>query len=169
MPKNDSLKGYGGPPTGGKPGEVEAWALMQAAFRMKDAVDSGDSDRIMESVRLNWRMWTLFQAELLDPECTVPTEIRVDLLSLANFIDKHTVAFFVKSKPESLDILISINRNLATGLYATPPVESAAAAGEPAETGEEAPPAVQTTVQGEGDATEDGKGLKGDPSIKISV
>ncbi len=74
-------------------------------------------------------MWTIFQAELLDPQSTVPIDIRGNLISLANFIDKQTVSFFAESTSDKLDILISINRDLAAGLYETPPVESAAATG----------------------------------------
>lgn len=100
---------------------IEAWALTQAALRMKDAKASGSHQDILAAARLNWRLWTIFQAELLSPECVVPDGIRANVLSLANFIDKHTLNLISDVKPEKLDILISINRELAGGLYATPP------------------------------------------------
>jgi flagellar protein FlaF len=75
---------------------------------------------MLAAVRLNWRLWTIFQAELLDPQCTVPDAVRGNMLSLANFIDKHTVGLIAKPSPEKLDVLISINRELAAGLYQSP-------------------------------------------------
>ena len=99
------------------PGEVEAWGLMQAALRMKESREGNQPDEIMLAVRLNWRLWTIFQADLLDPDCRIPDEIQMNLLSLANFIDHHTVAFLSDPEPEKLDILISINREIAGGLY----------------------------------------------------
>jgi flagellar biosynthesis activator protein FlaF len=123
MSQSDVLKSYAGPPAAGKPGELEGWAMIQAAIRLKDASESGDNETIMAAVRLNWRMWTIFQAELLDPACEVPMDIRGNLLSLANFIDKHTVAFIADPQPRMLEILISINRDLSAGLFASPPPE----------------------------------------------
>ncbi|HEB79749.1 MAG TPA: flagellar protein FlaF [Rhodospirillales bacterium] len=120
MYKKNLMKSYATPPLEGNPREVEAWALTQAALRMKDAKEAGDHDAMLAAARLNWRLWTIFQAELLSPECTVPDDIRSNVLSLSNFIDKHTLDFISNVKPERLDILISINRELAGGLYAKP-------------------------------------------------
>lgn len=127
MSQSDALKNYAGPPAAGKPGELEGWAMIQAAIRLNDASESGDGETIMAAVRLNWRMWTIFQAELLDPACEVPMDIRGNLLSLANFIDKHTVAFIADPQPRMLEILISINRDLSAGLFASPPPDQLAA------------------------------------------
>lgn len=75
---------------------------------------------MIDAVRLNWRLWTIFQAELLDPDSTVPMDIRTNLLSLAQYIDKHTVDFLAKPTPDKIDTLVNINRELATGLYQRP-------------------------------------------------
>lgn len=99
------------------PGEIEAWGLTQAALRMMGAQESGEKDAMIASVRLNWRLWTIFQAELLDPNSTVPEELRNNILTLAQFIDKHTLEFLGKPTPEKMAILISINRDLAAGIY----------------------------------------------------
>ena len=160
MPQSDVLKSYQGPPTAGKPGEVEAWALMQAAVRLKEAAETSDVETIMVAVRLNWRMWTIFQAELLDPECTVPMDVRSNILSLANFIDKHTVAYIADSKPEKLEILISINRDLSAGLYAAPPPDQAEAA--EAATGNAAEPRTEAPA-------EPGEQPQSPSSVKISI
>jgi len=75
---------------------------------------------MIAAVRLNWQLWTIIQSELLAPDCPVPTEIRENVLSLSNFIDKHTINFIADPEPGKLEILVSINRELAGGLYETP-------------------------------------------------
>ena len=122
MYKNEAHKKYAAPPAPGNPREVEAWAMTQAALRMMGAKEQNDRDAMLEATRLNWRLWTIIQADLLDPECAVPDEIRSNMISLANFVDKHTVAFIRQPKADDLEVLININREIAGGLYARPDV-----------------------------------------------
>lgn len=118
MPQNsNAAAGYRQPgQTGNTPQETEGRALMESARRLSNAQKDGDPDKIIECLRLNWRLWTIFQAELTSPECVVPTEIRQNMLNLCNFIDKRTVAVLADTKPELLTVLININRNVAAGL-----------------------------------------------------
>jgi len=95
---------------------------------MRAARDAGDKEALLGAVRLNWRLWTLFQADLLGPECVVPDPVRGNLLSLAAFIDRHTLDIIAKPLPEKIDILISINRELAMGLFTDPDAGNAAPA-----------------------------------------
>jgi flagellar protein FlaF len=87
---------------------------------MKKAQDDDDVEAMITAVRLNWRLWTIFQADLLDPECPLPEDIRNNVLTLANFVDHHTVAFLGSPRKSMLDTLININRQLSAGLYAEP-------------------------------------------------
>lgn len=111
---------------------------------MKAARDANDREAMLFAVRTNWRLWTIIQAELLDPQCTVPMDVRANVLSLAQFVDKHSVEVVGKPAPEQLDVLISINRELAGGLFTTPrPQSRETNETEPAQDGEEKPPAVE--------------------------
>jgi flagellar protein FlaF len=101
---------------GGAPQQAEAWALTTAARRLAEAKSSGSAEAMIGAVRLNWRLWTIFQANLSGPDCGVPDEIRTNLLSLANFIDKRSVSLLVNAEPDKLDVLININRQIASGL-----------------------------------------------------
>jgi flagellar protein FlaF len=93
---------------------------MQAALRMKSSQTPGDAAEILASVRLNWRLWTILQSELLDPECPVPQDVRINVLTLARFVDQRTIQIISQPQPEMLDVLIAINRELAAGLFAVP-------------------------------------------------
>lgn len=122
-------------PQPGNPRETEAWALTESARRMSVAKQPEITEAdMLTSVRLNWRLWTIFQAELAGPECSLPLEMRQDMLSLCNFVDKRTVEIIADTDRSKLDILININRQIAAGLFTVPP----SAEGEVAE--QAAPP-----------------------------
>lgn len=106
---------------GGNPRETEGRALLEAARRMAEAQKApGDGATLRSAVRLNWRLWTIFQAELSQPDCPMPVELRSNMLNLCNFIDKRVVAILAEPKPELADALININRQVAAGLLTTP-------------------------------------------------
>lgn len=130
MYRKDLVKSYSTPPAPGNPREVEAWALTQVALRMKAAQESKDPEAMNAAVRLNWQLWTIIQADLLDSACPLPPDIRANALSLANFIDKHTVEFFSNPIPAALGVLININRELAGGLFQKPPGSDPTASGK---------------------------------------
>ncbi len=105
--------------------------MIEMARRLDEAIkmDAGPDREaaLRDLVRRNWRMWTILQAALLDPECTVPMEIRQNLLSLSNFIDKRSVECLSDLQPEKLSVLININRQIGAGLMGNPsddPAES---------------------------------------------
>lgn len=101
----------------GPPQLTEAWALTTAARKMLEAKERPDDiDGLTNAVRINWRLWTIFQAELTEPTNPMPPEIRGNLLSLAAFIDKQSTSILGDPKPEKLDVLININRQIAAGL-----------------------------------------------------
>lgn len=102
---------------GGSPRETEGRALMEAARRLSLAKDNpGDADALVDTVRLNWRLWTIFQSELSEPNVDMPSDLRNNMLTLCNYVDKRTVEILADPKPQLLDVLISINRNIAAGL-----------------------------------------------------
>ncbi len=131
MPSQSYQGHYQTVPTGGNPRQTEAWALTEAARRIKEAQrEPVDTEALLQAARLNWRLWTIFQAEMTSPDCQLPLEIRQNMISLCNFVDKVTVDFISDTKPEKLDVLININREIASGLLTTPPSDEDQAAAE---------------------------------------
>ena len=99
------------------PQETLAWGLTTTARKFSQVrVESSSRDLVLEAVRLNWRLWTIIQAEQSDPECPSPREIREGLLNLSNFVDKRSLEILANPDQEKIDTLISINRNIAAGL-----------------------------------------------------
>ena len=105
----------------GSPQSLEGYALVEMARRMA-ALQAGpfDRDEFLHAVRTNWRIWTIIQANLIDPECDVPAPIRENLLSLSNFIDKRSAELLGKQDPAALTVLININRQIGAGLMGNP-------------------------------------------------
>ena len=112
-------------PQPGNPTYSEAWALVEAARRMAAPLEYGSiSDpenlsKVRDGLRLNWRLWTIFQTELSLEEDNVPADIRANMLSLCHFVDKHTVEALNEPTAERVATLIEVNRQIANGLLAS--------------------------------------------------
>ncbi len=129
--------GYSQIPSAGSPSYSEAWALVEAARRMAVAIENylrqedtltpKAREILREPLRLNWRLWTIFQAELInsldDENSPMLPEIRTNMLTLCQFVDKHTTQALADPTPDNLAVLIDINRNIASGLLENPEAE----------------------------------------------
>lgn len=118
---------YSNIPSPGNPRETEAWALTEAARRIAEAQRREDTDALLEAVRLNWRLWTIFQASIAGDENQLPPELRQNMLSLCNFVDKTTVDIIAEPAVKKADILVTVNRHIAAGLFQVPPADGAQA------------------------------------------
>ena len=100
------------------PRQTEAYALVEIARRMDTARQNTESSRddLVEAYQLNWRLWTIFQSELSNPENQLPNEIKINMLQLANFVDSHTLQQMKDPTLKGLDVLININRQVGAGL-----------------------------------------------------
>jgi flagellar biosynthesis activator protein FlaF len=81
-----------------------------------ESAKSLDRAALLEAVRFNWRLWTIFQTDLVDQNCTLPAEVRGNLLGLSNFIDRHTAGILANPGPSQVDVLVNINRQIGEGL-----------------------------------------------------
>ena len=116
---------YNQVPEAGNPTYSEAWALVDAARRMAEPLEFGSLEdpenlgKLRDGLRLNWRLWTIFQTELSLEEGPVPEELRGNMLSLCNFVDKHTVQTLNEPTAEQVSVLIEVNRQIANGLLSS--------------------------------------------------
>ncbi len=134
-PYTKKVQSYERIPEPGSPRRTEAWALIEAAKRLAQAITHGeDSDKATrelrkDALRLNWRLWTIFQAEVSREREDLPPDLRINMLTLCNFVDKHTVGALANPTAEALSVLIDLNRNIASGLLDSPS-DSAPPAGQ---------------------------------------
>jgi flagellar protein FlaF len=112
---------YSATPTAGQPTYSEAWALVAAARKLIESTQiTDDKERkkaMQAALRKNWKLWTIFQAELaVAEESSVPEDIRINMLTLAKFVDNHTIQHLGNPEPDRIMVLVDINRNIANGL-----------------------------------------------------
>jgi len=105
--------------------ELESSLLSKAALMLKICQDNWDGEghaqRLDDALRFNQRLWTFFQAELLEDSNPLPIPLRQDLLSLSAFVDKRTFEVMAYPAAEKLNVLININRQIAEGLASPAP------------------------------------------------
>jgi flagellar protein FlaF len=100
--------------------DLEATVLTKAAMQLRELRNNWVRDKhdahLEEVLTYNQRVWTFFQAELTVEDNPLPDEIKHNLLALSAFVDRRSFEVLAYPAPEKLDILISINLNVAAGL-----------------------------------------------------
>ncbi|MBM3515533.1 MAG: flagellar biosynthesis regulator FlaF [Alphaproteobacteria bacterium] len=103
------------------PREIEAMAFTKAALLLEEAKGKSENlEEFSKALRFNHLLWTIIQADLTEPANQLPPEIKANVMSLSIFVDKQTTKAMRSGAAKDLDILISINRNLAAGLRTNP-------------------------------------------------
>jgi flagellar biosynthesis activator protein FlaF len=102
--------------------EIDAYALTQSAQKLRECqqrwnIQEQDGiDRLFAALKLNGKLWSIFQAEITKEDSLLPRDLRQNILTLSLFVDKKTKDIMCFPEPEKLTILIDINLNLAAGL-----------------------------------------------------
>lgn len=111
--------GYTSRPSGDDPRSTEAWALGEASRRLALAAKMDDKgDSLREALRLNQRLWAIFQSALSEPDCPLPKDIRDNVLALSVMIDRHMMARLADLDGSKIGPILDINRAIAEGLAA---------------------------------------------------
>lgn len=126
-------------PSGDDPRSTEAWALGEASRRLALAAKMTDKgEALREALRLNQRLWSIFQAALSEPDCPLPKDVRDNVLALSVMVDRHSVARLADLDGSKIGPILDINRAIAEGLSAKSAVPAAnqpAAPARPASAG----------------------------------
>jgi flagellar biosynthesis activator protein FlaF len=108
------------------PRDLEADLLSKAASnlqRLRDNWDAAPINDLRTALRFNRRLWSVFMASVTGSDSHLPTDLRQNVANLGIFVAKQTVSVEIEPKPQKLDVLININRQLAAGLRTNPPQE----------------------------------------------
>jgi flagellar protein FlaF len=102
--------------------ELEADLLLKAASRLQAIHDAWDRNKadLAEALLYNRKLWSIFLTDVTGPDHPLPAEIRQNVANLGIFVMKQTLSVTADPKPEHLDSLININRQLAAGLRGQP-------------------------------------------------
>src|SRR5690606_12614501 len=97
--------------------EMEGRVLLKAAKMLQDLYndwDNADSEIIDKTLKYNRQIWLMFYDTALEnPEGNRPTELRSNIVNLANFIFKREIDITAGPKKEKLQVLINLNKEIA--------------------------------------------------------
>lgn len=104
--------------------ELEARVLLKSAKMLqdlRDALDQADGEIIEQTLKYNRKIWVMFYDTAIENKGEDhTTELRSNIINLANFIFKRETEILAKPSAEKFDVLININREIAAGLMGSP-------------------------------------------------
>lgn len=112
--------------------ELEARVLLKSAKMLQDLKDGWGSatyDIIEATLKYNRQIWMMFYDTAIENREGEerPNDLRSNIINLSNFIFKREMDILTdknrKDSPQRLDVLISINREIAAGLLGSPASE----------------------------------------------
>lgn len=103
------------------PRERESALLMKAAAgiqRVKDEWATGTREDLKTALTFNRKLWTIFMSSVTKQDSHLPQEIRQNIANLGLFILNETREILQEAdpQPQRLDVLVRLNRQIATGL-----------------------------------------------------
>ena len=115
----DTIGGYAQAEINGlSESELESRALIRTASKLNMIKEDWENTRsdLNEALEKNRRLWSILASAMKEKDCPQPIEIKQNILNLANYVFKRTMEVLSAPAPEKLDILITINMNIARGL-----------------------------------------------------
>lgn len=94
--------------------EYAAFARVTSSLKAVDENDKSAFPALAEAVFVNQRLWAILSQDLREDGNSLPMDLRVQLLSLADFVQRHSKA--VLRGRESIEPLIDINTSIMRGL-----------------------------------------------------
>ena len=100
------------------PRELEAGLLLKAASQLQMIRDDWERKRegLEQALLYNRKLWSVFLSSATSPDNPLPRGIRENVANLGLFVMNQTVSLTADRRPEGLNPLININRELAAGL-----------------------------------------------------
>lgn len=100
------------------PRQLESDLLLKAAARLQAIFDNWDERKgsLEEALVYNRKLWTIFLSAVTRDDCPLPNLIRQNVANLGLFVMNQTISLIADPRPEKLPTLITINREIASGL-----------------------------------------------------
>ena len=105
------------------PRQLESNLLAKSAAnfqRIRDNWDNAKSE-LSAAMLFNRRLWTVFMTSVTREDSPLPNPIRENVANLGLFVMNRQLELMTNPEAHKLDVLITINRELAAGLRAAAP------------------------------------------------
>ena len=98
--------------------EMEIRALIKSSAMLNNIKENWEEQKkeLPQALEKNRRLWSFLASGARDEECKHNDIVRQNIINLANFIFKRTYETLSNPSPEKLEILITINMQIANGL-----------------------------------------------------
>jgi flagellar biosynthesis activator protein FlaF len=98
--------------------DLEAHVLLKSAARLQGIRDNWNerNNELDEALLANRKIWTIFVSSMSGEDCELPSTLRSNMINLGMYVFNRTIQMTIDPKPEQLNVLIDINRNIAMGL-----------------------------------------------------
>ncbi|MBW7911049.1 MAG: flagellar biosynthesis regulator FlaF [Alphaproteobacteria bacterium] len=110
---------------------LEGKILLKSARQLEElskrlaAGEQVSLDDIGDPIEYNRKLWMVFVNDTMNDQHPLPQEIKNNIASLGVFVFKRSMDILAAPTAEKLQVLIEINRNIATGLMKQRPAEKA--------------------------------------------
>lgn len=107
------------------PRQLESNLLAKSAANFQRIRDNWENARtdLNAAMLFNRRLWTVFMTSVTREDSPLPNPIRENVANLGLFVMNRQLELMTKPEASKLDVLITINRELAAGLRAAAPPE----------------------------------------------
>ena len=104
----------------GNPRDLEANLLSRSAANLQRIRENWEqhSGDLAGALNFNRKLWNVFLSSVIKPDNPLPAPIRQNVANLGLFVLSHTLRTEANPQAQKLDVLITINRELAAGLRA---------------------------------------------------
>ncbi|MBZ0215649.1 MAG: flagellar biosynthesis regulator FlaF [Fimbriimonadaceae bacterium] len=102
------------------PRQLEASLLLKAAAKIQTIKDEwpSTSTDLYEALYFNRKLWTILVTSATKEDNPLPHAIKQNIANLAMFVFDRTVEIQIHPEATALDILVTVNREIAAGLQA---------------------------------------------------
>lgn len=104
--------------TASDPREMESGLLLKAAARLNVIREKWDDMQgdLEDALLFNRKLWTIFVTSVTQKDNPLPVEIKQNIANLGIFVFNQTIQIQAEPSAERLDVLVSINKEIAMGL-----------------------------------------------------
>ena len=96
--------------------ELQVFYQITSRMRAADISETGGMSKLAEALTDNMKLWNILFTDLSLASNKVPSELKVQIMSLAKFTQSHT--FEVLAGRAKHDVLIDINQAMINGMRA---------------------------------------------------
>lgn len=105
---------------------IEAEALLKAARMLQEIQDKWPEeevakadDKLQETLKYNREIWSMFyNTALTNANKNQPEALRTNIINMANFVFRQSLEIISAPSKTKLNLLININRDIASALLA---------------------------------------------------